>query len=98
IGWSPQSGPGRSFDEFVVRLAAQGARWQAKGINFYPSGQVPWRLEATTGDFRTPSGRTLTGLMATVSFPQQSATPPPATVDWGDGTSSPGFVAGAPGV
>jgi hexosaminidase len=41
IGWSRASG--RSWDEYRERLAAQGPRWDAMGINYYRSPQVPWR-------------------------------------------------------
>jgi hexosaminidase len=40
IGWSPRAG--RSWDEYRLRLAAQGPRWDAQGVNFYHSPQVPW--------------------------------------------------------
>jgi hexosaminidase len=40
LGWSPWST--HNWDTFKVRLGAQGPRWQAQGINFYRSGQVPW--------------------------------------------------------
>jgi hexosaminidase len=40
IGWSPQAR--RSWDDFRVRLAAQGPRWSAMSVNFYRSPQVPW--------------------------------------------------------
>ena len=41
IGWSPQSQ--RDWEDFRVRLGAQGPRWQALGVNFYRSPQIPWR-------------------------------------------------------
>ena len=41
IGWTPQ--PARGFDHFKVRLGGQGPRWQALGLNFYRSPQIPWR-------------------------------------------------------
>ncbi|HVJ25975.1 MAG TPA: beta-N-acetylhexosaminidase [Vicinamibacterales bacterium] len=41
IGWSPQEL--RKWDEFRDRLAAQGPRWTALGLNFYRSPEVPWR-------------------------------------------------------
>lgn len=41
IGWSPRAG--RSWDEYRLRLAGQGPRWEAQGVNFYRSAQVPWR-------------------------------------------------------
>ncbi len=40
IGWSPQNL--RSWDDFRLRLAAQGPRWTAASLNFYRSPQVPW--------------------------------------------------------
>lgn len=40
IGWSPRGG--RSWDEYRLRLAAHGPRWEAQGVNFYRSPQVPW--------------------------------------------------------
>ncbi|MEV6985199.1 beta-N-acetylhexosaminidase [Sphaerisporangium sp. NPDC051017] len=40
IGWSPARG--RSWDDYRVRLAAQGPRWSARSVNFYHSPQVPW--------------------------------------------------------
>jgi hexosaminidase len=41
IGWSQRTG--RNWDEYRLRLAAQGPRWEAQGVNFYRSPQVPWR-------------------------------------------------------
>jgi hexosaminidase len=41
IGWSPARG--RSWAEYRVRLAAQGPRLAALGVNFYRSPEVPWR-------------------------------------------------------
>lgn len=40
IGWSPSDG--RSWDEYRKRLAAQGPRWSAIGINFYRSPEISW--------------------------------------------------------
>jgi hexosaminidase len=40
IGWSPREG--RNWDEYRLRLAAQGPRWEAQGVDFYRSPQVPW--------------------------------------------------------
>jgi hexosaminidase len=41
IGWSAQSA--RDWEDFRVRLGGQGPRWQAIGVNFYRSPQIPWR-------------------------------------------------------
>jgi hexosaminidase len=40
IGWSRRTG--RSWEEYRTRLAAQGPRWDAMGINYYRSPQVEW--------------------------------------------------------
>jgi hexosaminidase len=40
IGWSPQAL--RTWDDFRVRLAAQGPRWTVMGVDYYRSPQVPW--------------------------------------------------------
>jgi len=42
IGWSPAKG--RDWEEYRLRLAAQGLRWEAMGLNFYRSPQVPWEF------------------------------------------------------
>jgi len=41
IGWSPRTG--RGWAEYRLRLAAQAPRWEAQGVSFYHSPQVPWR-------------------------------------------------------
>jgi hexosaminidase len=41
IGWSPAAG--RSWDEYKVRLGAQGPRLTALGVDFFPAPQVPWQ-------------------------------------------------------
>lgn len=40
IGWSPAAG--RGWEAYRLRLAAHGPRWEAMGVNFYRSPQVPW--------------------------------------------------------
>ncbi|MFE9096289.1 beta-N-acetylhexosaminidase [Streptomyces sp. NPDC007264] len=40
LGWSPAAT--HDWDAYRTRLAAQGPRWQALGIGFYRSPQVPW--------------------------------------------------------
>ena len=41
IGWSRQAD--RTWEDFRVRLGAQGPRWVALGINFYRSPEIPWK-------------------------------------------------------
>ncbi|MGW7268188.1 beta-N-acetylhexosaminidase [Streptomyces sp. NPDC054842] len=40
LGWSPA--PAHDWDTYKVRLAAQAPRWEALGIDYYRSPQVPW--------------------------------------------------------
>ncbi|MFE0100233.1 beta-N-acetylhexosaminidase [Streptomyces sp. NPDC059009] len=40
LGWSPAST--HDWNAYKVRLAQQGPRWDAMGINYYKSPQVPW--------------------------------------------------------
>ncbi|MFF1702109.1 beta-N-acetylhexosaminidase [Streptomyces sp. NPDC058252] len=40
LGWSPEST--HDWDTYKARLAAQGPRWDALGIGYYRSPQVPW--------------------------------------------------------
>jgi hexosaminidase len=40
LGWSPWST--HDWASFRTRLAAQGPRWEAMGIDFYRSPQIPW--------------------------------------------------------
>jgi hexosaminidase len=41
IGWSTKAS--HDWDAYRVRLAKQGPRWTAQGINFYRSPQVDWK-------------------------------------------------------
>ncbi|MCX5437495.1 MULTISPECIES: beta-N-acetylhexosaminidase [unclassified Streptomyces] len=40
LGWSPEAT--HDWDTYKVRLAAQAPRWDALGIGYYKSAQVPW--------------------------------------------------------
>lgn len=40
LGWSPADR--HDWDGYKVRLAAQGPRWDAMGIDYYRSPEVPW--------------------------------------------------------
>ncbi|MER5911605.1 beta-N-acetylhexosaminidase [Streptomyces sp. NPDC001982] len=40
LGWSPAAT--HDWDAYKVRLAAQGPRWEARGMAYYRSPQVPW--------------------------------------------------------
>ncbi|MBP8535128.1 beta-N-acetylhexosaminidase [Streptomyces sp. MK37H] len=40
LGWSPASA--HDWDDYKVRVAAQGPRWDAMRITYYHSPQIPW--------------------------------------------------------
>ncbi|HZC69663.1 MAG TPA: beta-N-acetylhexosaminidase [Jatrophihabitans sp.] len=100
LGWSPQADrTGKSspaYQDFVVRLAAQGARWLAAGTNFYPTPEVPWRLDAAAGTPTVDRSGTVSGALAAVSAPGFATGALSATVDWGDGTTSQAVLSGTP--
>jgi hexosaminidase len=43
LGWSPAAT--HDWDAYRLRLAAQGPRWEALGIGYHRSPQVPWPAE-----------------------------------------------------
>ncbi|GAB2845260.1 beta-N-acetylhexosaminidase [Streptomyces deserti] len=43
LGWSPAAT--HDWEDYRLRLAAQGPRWDALGIGYYRSPQVPWPAE-----------------------------------------------------
>jgi hexosaminidase len=47
LGWSPAST--HDWDAYKVRLAAQAPRWDALGIGYYRSPQVPWPTQQGAG-------------------------------------------------
>jgi len=40
LGWSPAQP--RDWEQFRLRLGAQGPRWTAMGVNFYRAPEIPW--------------------------------------------------------
>lgn len=94
VGWSPQAG--REYADFLPRLAAQGPRLTVAGTNFYPTPQVPWRLDlAGSADAHATAGN-VTGTLASLSAPGIGTGSITATIDWGDGTTSSGTISGTP--
>lgn len=96
VAWSPKadrtSTSSPAYLDFLGRLAAQGGRWLAAGQNFYPSTEVPWRLDLSARAGLT-TGRG--GLSGTLAAPGRAACAIKATIAWGDGTSSAATVSGA---
>ena len=99
VGWSPaaaRSGvTSPAYLDFVGRLAAQGPRLLAGGVNFYPSPEVPWRLDAAGARLEAGHHGHVQGTVATLSAPGIAAAGVTATIDWGDGATTPGTVSGA---
>ena len=99
LGWSPKtqrSATSPAYQDFLHRLAGQGNRMQAAGWNFYPSPEVPWRLALTAGNAELDRTGTVQGALATLAGPGRTTNVLHVTVKWGDGSSSPGTVSGAP--
>ena len=98
LGWSPKadrsSTSSPAYTDFVSRLAAQGGRYLAAGQNFYPSAEVPWRLDLTAAGTVAASHGSFSGTAATLAAPGRAAGAITATINWGDGTSSAGTVSG----
>ena len=107
VAWSPsaqRTATSAAYRDFLQRLAAQGARLQAAGVNFYPSTEVDWQLAAEGATLHATSGGQVDGTVATLSapgFPTSTLTMCDSslgigcTIDWGDGTTSTGDVTGA---
>jgi hexosaminidase len=94
VGWTPQAA--RDYADFLPRLAAQGHRLTVAETNFYPTPQVPWRLDlAASPDVRAVDG-SLTGTLASLSAPGIPADSLTVSIDWRDGTTEPGTVHGTP--
>jgi hexosaminidase len=96
VAWSPRvarSAGSDAYRDFRHRLAAEGARFQAAGINFYPTPEIPWRLTLAA---KAPqqSAHRVHGVLALVSAPGQARSAVHAVVRWGDGTTSAAKVTG----
>ena len=106
VAWSPsaqRTATSAAYRDFLQRLAAQGARLQAAGVNFYPSAEVDWQPAAEGATLHATSGGQVHATVATLSapgFPTSTLTMCDSTlgigctIDWGDGTTSTGDVTG----
>jgi hexosaminidase len=106
VAWSPaatRTATSAAYRDFLARLATQGARLQAAGVNFYPSLQVAWVLAAHGATLTASSSGQVSGVVATLSAPGfstsgltmcDSSLGVGCTIDWGDGASSTGDVTG----
>jgi hexosaminidase len=106
VAWSPRAHrtpASPAYRGFLRRLAAQGARLQAARVNFYPSTEVPWPLDAIGTTVTANAHGAVAGPVATLSapgFPASTLTMcDPSlgigcTIKWGDGSTTTGDVTG----
>jgi hexosaminidase len=98
ISWSPKadrtSVRSAAYLDFVGRLAAQGARLMAAGVNFYPSSEVSWGLALAAPDLTANGQDQISGAVATLAAPGYAPSAVTATINWGDGNSTAGTVTG----
>ncbi|MFI6711541.1 family 20 glycosylhydrolase [Nonomuraea sp. NPDC050478] len=86
VGWTPQDQ--RDYADFKNRLAKMGGRLTVQGTNFFPTADVPWRLEILGGSVSTRTGRP-TGASWTLTAPGHTAAGLEAAVTWSDGVQEP---------
>jgi len=98
ISWSPKAArtsvSSPAYTDFISRLAAQGARLMAAGVNFYPSAEVPWSLALAAPDLTAGSQDQVSGAVATLAAPGYAPGAVTASINWGDGASGPATVTG----
>jgi hexosaminidase len=90
LGWSPKEDRSIStspaFQNFVVRVASQGARLQAGSTNFFWSAMVPWQITGFSGGAKVDPQGVVKGTLGLVSAPGMKPESLKATIDWGDYT------------
>ena len=106
VAWSPsvqRSATSPAYQDFLQRLATQGARLQAASVNFYPSTEVPWSLDIIGSTVTANAQGRVDGPLATLSapgFPTSTLSMCDGslgigcTINWGDGTTTTGDVSG----
>ena len=99
VAWSPgaRRAPGSAaYQGFMRRMAAQGGRLMAAGVNFYPTAQVRWRLAAAGSGLTASRHGRVTGTVATVAAPGLAPGGVRASIRWGDGRTTRSGVTGTP--
>jgi hexosaminidase len=106
VAWSAsahRTASSPAYRDFLRRLAAQGARLQVAGVNFYPSTEVPWVLTVAGTRVTANAHGQVSGPLATLSAPGFATSTltmcDPSlgigcTIKWGDGSTTPGDVTG----
>jgi hexosaminidase len=99
VGWSPGARRTRhsaAYASFLHRVALQGARLMAAGVNFYPSTEVAWRVAAAGAALTAGRHGHLSGPVATVAAPGLAPRAVSATIHWGDGSATRSGATGRP--
>jgi hexosaminidase len=91
--WSPAEVTG-DVDGVLARLQVQGARWLFAGTNFYLDPEISWAPTGVGMVQTLDDDQSVSGSVATVAAPGMAPSAVTATIDWGDGTTSPGAVVG----
>jgi hexosaminidase len=99
VAWSPRvprTAHSPAYAQFLTRLAGEGPRLQAAGINFYPTPEVPWHLALVAGTpHESAGGQRVGGVLAALSAPGRAHATVHAIVHWGSGATSAARVVGA---
>jgi hexosaminidase len=99
VAWSPAArrAPGSpAYQQFMRRIAAQGGRLMTAGVNFYPSGQVRWRLQVAGSQLTASRHGRVAGTVATVAAPGLAPGAVSASIRWGDGHATRSGATGTP--
>ncbi|MCF6476707.1 beta-N-acetylhexosaminidase, partial [Nonomuraea sp. MG754425] len=82
VGWTPQAQ--RDYAGFTTRLSKIGGRLTVQGTNFFPTADVPWRLEILGPPATAATGRPA-NVTWTVTAPGRAPADLDAVITWSDG-------------
>ncbi|NUS06205.1 MAG: family 20 glycosylhydrolase [Nonomuraea sp.] len=82
VGWTPQDQ--RDYAGFRTRLSAMGGRLTVQGTNFFPTADVPWRLQVLGRPVTVRIGRPA-GASWTITAPGLASAALKASIVWSDG-------------
>ncbi|QGH68302.1 family 20 glycosylhydrolase [Pseudactinotalea sp. HY158] len=91
--WTPRAQT-LSWPSYAERLGTMGPRWLAAGVNFYADPAVPWTTTIAGLPGTQAEGAGFDGAVARIASPVRGTGSYAATIDWGDGASSTGTIAG----
>ncbi|WP_327084895.1 family 20 glycosylhydrolase [Nonomuraea sp. NBC_01738] len=88
VAWSPQAS--RVWNDFRTRLAAHGPRWEAMGVTYYRSTQIPW--PATTAQNLALNRPVMVSSTEVSQFPGSSAVDGNPSTRWSSGYADPQWI------